>query len=50
MRRDQNVTVAEYEGTVKPIKGTDLEMVEKAPKPATEPSFVPDRGIIDVWY
>jgi hypothetical protein len=32
--------------TVKPIKGSDLELMAKAPKPDTGPCFVPNHSII----
>jgi hypothetical protein len=28
-------------------KGSELELVQKAPKPKQEPGFVPSRGIMD---
>lgn len=33
--------------TIKPIRGSDLELVAKKPKPQTEPSFIPTRSIMD---
>ena len=37
-------------GTVKPIRGRDLELVAKAKKADAEPGFVPKRLITDVGY
>jgi hypothetical protein len=37
-------------GTVKPVKGADLYLIAKAPKPDTEPGLVPGRSITDVGY
>jgi hypothetical protein len=33
--------------TVKPFKGSDLELMAKAAKPDTGPSFVPSRSIME---
>jgi hypothetical protein len=33
--------------TVKPIKGSDLELMAKAAKPDTGPGFVPSRSIME---
>jgi len=33
--------------SIKMFKADDLELVAKAPKPKTEPGFVPSRGIME---